>query len=64
MFGQFGEQGDALRQQFVTVLKASLASAITDVFVIGTAVIVIALIVTLFLKELPLRRSHGPASVE
>lgn len=64
MFGQFGEQGDALRQQFVTVLKASLSSAITDVFVIGTAVIVIALIVTLFLKELPLRRSHGPASVE
>lgn len=64
VFSQFGEQGDALLRQFIAVLKGSLASAITDVFVIATAVIVAAWVVTLFLKEVPLRRSHGPASVE
>jgi EmrB/QacA subfamily drug resistance transporter len=62
VFSQFGEQGPALAQQFVTVLKTSLATAITDVFVIGTGVIVAALVVTLFLKEVPLRRSHEPAT--
>jgi hypothetical protein len=64
IFSQFGEQGPALTQQFTTVLKSALATAITDVFVIGTVVIVLGLVVTLFLKEVPLRRSHGPAHVE
>jgi EmrB/QacA subfamily drug resistance transporter len=64
VFSQFGEQGPALAQQFVTVLKTSLATAITDVFVIGTGVIVAALVVTLFLKEVPLRKSHEPTFSE
>ena len=64
MFSQFGENGPALAQQFTVVLKSALATAITDVFVIGTVVIVVALIVTLFLKEVPLRRSHEPTSAE
>ena len=64
VFGQFGPQGDSLLQQFMAVLKGSLASAITDVFVIALAVIAVAWVVTLFLKEVPLRRSHGPANVE
>lgn len=64
VFSQFGAQGDALLQQFMAVLKGSLASAITDVFVIALVVILLAWVVTLFLKEVPLRRSHGPATVE
>jgi EmrB/QacA subfamily drug resistance transporter len=50
--------------RFLQVTKVALATAITDVFVIGTAVIVVAFVVTLFLKEVPLRRSHGPAPSE
>ena len=64
VFSRFGDQGPDLLQQFVIVLKGVLASAITDVFVIALAVIVVAWVVTLFLKEVPLRRSHGPATAE
>lgn len=64
IFGQFGDQGDALREQFMTVLKEALASAITDVFVISTVVILVAWVVTLLLKEVPLRRSHGLSAAE
>jgi hypothetical protein len=41
-----------------------MSLAITDVFFIGAAVVAVAFVVTLFLKEVPLRRSHGPAHVE
>ena len=41
-----------------------MASAITDVLVIGIGVIIAAFVVTLFLKEVPLRQSHGPAHIE
>ena len=40
------------------VLRESLAMSISDVFVIGTAALAVAFAVTLFLKEVPLRRSH------
>ena len=64
VFSQLGDEGPGLLERFMTVLREALASAITDVFVIALAVIVVAWVVTLFLKEVPLRRSHGPASVE
>ncbi len=64
IFRQFGDRGPSLLEQFMAVLKGSLASAITDVFVVAAGVIVMTWVVTLFLKEVPLRRSHGPASVD
>ena len=51
-------------EPFLQIVREALASAITDVLVIGTGVIIAAFVVTLFLKEVPLRRSHGPAHVE
>ena len=56
----FGQQGAEMAERFVHVLKESLTMAISDVFVIGTAALAVAFVVTLFLKEVPLRRSHKP----
>ncbi|MCX5991843.1 MAG: MDR family MFS transporter [Chloroflexi bacterium] len=56
----FGQQGADMAERFVHVLKESLAMAISDVFVVGTAALAVAFAVTLFLKEVPLRRSHKP----
>jgi len=49
-----------MAERFVRVLKESLTMAISDVFVIGTAALAVAFVVTLFLKEVALRRSHKP----
>jgi EmrB/QacA subfamily drug resistance transporter len=51
-------------EQFLHAIKVCLTGAITDVFFIGTIVVALAFVVTLFLKEVPLRRSHSPAHVE
>ena len=56
----FGQQGAEMAERFVRVLKESLTMAISDVFVVGTAALAVAFVVTLFLKEVPLRRSHKP----
>jgi hypothetical protein len=60
----FSGAGPDMMVQFLQVIKVALASAITDVFAIGAVVVVVSFGVTLFLKEVPLRRSHGPAHVE
>jgi EmrB/QacA subfamily drug resistance transporter len=60
----FSGAGPEMMAQFLQVMKGALASAITDVFAIGAVIVVLAFAVTLFLKEVPLRRSHGPAHVE
>jgi len=56
--------GPELAEQFLGLVKGDLSTAITYVFTIGAAVIVVAFLATLFLKEHPLKRSHGPAHVE
>jgi EmrB/QacA subfamily drug resistance transporter len=56
--------GPGLAGQFLELVKGDLSVAITSVFIIGAAVIVVAFVATLFLKEHPLKRSHGPAHVE
>ena len=61
MFAQQGEQGPALAAQLVEGLRVTLATAISDVFTIGLIAIVIAFVITLFLKEAPLRGRVKPA---
>jgi len=56
--------GPELAEQLLGLVKDDLATAITYVFTIGAAVIVVAFLTTFFLKEHPLKRSHGPAHVE
>ena len=40
------------------VLRQSLDFALTEVFLVGVGVLVIAFIVNLFIKEIPLRKQH------
>jgi hypothetical protein len=56
--------GPGLAGQFLELVKGDLATAITYVFTIGAAVIVVAFVTTWFLKEHPLKRSHSPAPAE
>ncbi len=55
---QLGPQGQALYEQLMHAVRTSFASAVTEIFVIGAAMMVLAFISTLFLKEIPLRKSH------
>ena len=58
IFEPLGEQGAALFQHVIEALKISLSSAITQIFFISLVIIIVAWIVNLFLKEIPLRKTH------
>jgi MFS family permease len=58
MFAKFGEQGEALFAAFMQAVRLSLDAAISDLFLIATVVGVLGLIVVLFLREDPLRKTH------
>ena len=57
--GEAGDRGGELAQDLLAMLRESLASAITDVFLVTTVIALAAMLVTLFLKEIPLRGT-GP----
>ena len=54
-FAEAGPQGATLLEQVMEALRTALSSAIADVFSIALIVIIIAIVATLFLKEIPLR---------
>lgn len=56
-FAQAGPAGVALAQQLLLDLRMALASAIGHVFLAGCIALVLAFLVTLLLKEIPLRTS-------
>ena len=62
-FSAAGPDGVLLADQLIQTLRESLASAIGDIFVISVAATLSALVVTLFLKEVPLR-GRTPAEVK
>ncbi len=64
LFGQLGPQGEALLHQFLHLVRTSLASAISDVFFLATIAVGVALVTSLFLREVPLRKSNQPGSPE
>jgi EmrB/QacA subfamily drug resistance transporter len=55
---RLGPQGVALHKQLLQVLKQSLGSALSKVFFVGLLVLVVAFIVNLFIREIPLRKQH------
>jgi EmrB/QacA subfamily drug resistance transporter len=57
-------QGQTILAQMFVAIKAALASAIAECFLIAMVIIIIALGVTLFLKEIPLRKHHAGAKAE
>ena len=63
-FGALGPQGPQLFNQLLQAIRLSLSQAITELFYIGVASMLVAFIATLFLKEIPLRKSHRPETPE
>jgi EmrB/QacA subfamily drug resistance transporter len=66
MFSQMGDP--SLYSQFIDGLRHALSSALSNVFLVALIIGILALIVTLFLKEIPLRKSNidvsNPQKVE
>jgi EmrB/QacA subfamily drug resistance transporter len=56
-----GSQGAAIFDQVLHAVRVALASTLHEVFLYGAAVLIIALIATVFLKDVPLR-ARQPAS--
>jgi EmrB/QacA subfamily drug resistance transporter len=59
LFGQFGDQSQRLFDSFMGVVRHSLEFAISDVFFLAFLISIAGCVVVLFLKEVPLRRSHS-----
>ncbi len=51
-----GSQGVQLFEQLLSTLREALNSALTEVFFVAFCAIVVAFIINLFLKEIPLRK--------
>jgi hypothetical protein len=58
---QLGPQADQVYNQIIEALRQSLMSALTEIFIIGLGVTIVAFIIHLFIREIPLRRQHEPA---
>jgi predicted MFS family arabinose efflux permease len=61
-FAANGESGVALGESVFLAIKQSLASAIGDVFFLAFIFVVIAVVATAFIREVPLRQRGGPAT--
>jgi hypothetical protein len=59
-FAANGESGVALGNSVFEAIRESLASAIGDVFFLAFIFVVIAVIATVFIREVPLRKRGGP----
>ncbi|MDA1188637.1 MAG: MDR family MFS transporter [Chloroflexi bacterium] len=59
-----GANGMDIAQQIVHTLREVLTSALSDVFLVTLGVTIIAIIITLFLKEIPLRTSNAVTEPE
>ena len=54
-FGAVGGEGSALFEATLEAMRGVVAAALTDVFLVGTIVALIALAVSVFLRDVPLR---------
>src|SRR2546423_674385 len=61
--GALGAQGGAIFDQVLHAVRAALAATLPEIFLYGAAVLVIALIASVFLKDVPLR-ARQPADEE
>jgi EmrB/QacA subfamily drug resistance transporter len=57
-FAVFGEQGEALFAETIGGVKEALAIGISDAFMISVFVLVVALVISFFMEEIPLRKAH------
>ena len=59
----FGPQGAALFDQVLHAIRIALASTLHEIFLLGAAILILALIASVFLKDVPLR-GRQPARAE
>ncbi|NQW20502.1 MAG: MFS transporter [Chloroflexi bacterium] len=59
-FAASGESGIALGEQVFEAIRESLAGAIGDVFFLAFIFVLIAVVATTFIREVPLRQRGGP----
>jgi hypothetical protein len=57
-FASFGPDGEALYAATIHAVRESLAIAISDTFLISTFIILGAVVIGLFMKDIPLRKVH------
>lgn len=58
MFDQVAPHGSALFEQVLQALRGALQSALSEIFIIGLATVLVAFVINLFIKEIPLRKHH------
>ncbi len=59
ILAQIGPQSSALLEQILQALRQALNYALSEVFLIGFFILIVAFIINLFIKEIPLRRQHN-----
>jgi MFS family permease len=64
LFDQFGSQSQSLLKAFMEAVRHSLGFAISDVFLLAAIVSGVGLVVVLFLREEPLRRTYAAEGAE
>ena len=60
-----GASGEAIRHSYIALIngaKVAFASSVAEVFLIGSAISALALVLTFFLPEIPLRKSDHSSS--
>jgi EmrB/QacA subfamily drug resistance transporter len=57
-FASLGPQGLTIFRQLIEAIRLSLSTAITNVFFLGFIIMLVGLVSVLFLREIPLRKSH------
>jgi EmrB/QacA subfamily drug resistance transporter len=57
-FASLGPQGLTIFRQLIEAIRLSLSTAITNVFFLGFIIMLLGLFSVLFLREIPLRKSH------
>jgi EmrB/QacA subfamily drug resistance transporter len=57
-FASLGPQGLVIFRQLIEAIRLSLSTAITNVFFLGFIIMLVGLVSVLFLREIPLRKSH------
>ena len=57
-FAGFGAQGGALFEQTIQGVKESLAVGIADAFLVSVFILIVALVISVFMEEIPLRKAH------
>jgi len=56
----FGQQGAAIFDQVLHAIRAGLAATLHEVFLYGAAILILALIASVFLDDVPLRGRQSP----